>query len=463
MNTQISDIEFSRLFEEPVGNDYETALDFITTKPDYSLLKFREIITAICLQVASCKNISFESNKLHDQIQSLYQAHAIDLNLRDMFHRTRILCNDGVHKTNLYAPDGDSTELIQELNDKLIRRAKRARDTLIAILRKAFPILYPDSESPQVELADIGAQEHRELLFNALNSPSQQDKFNAGLLLESLAESQTQGQGLVCSDSFYCHVQSIYQQAAINYEAAYKMSAHDRFNHWDTLANKKTTDEMVYELCDLEPLFRYALLACEDRLDEAEKQIGLEQLKIAADRGHVEAAAYYGAYQYNEDNKYDEVLEYLEKAAAHDDLLALRFLYFFYSEEKACEVDPNKALYNINRAIELGCMDSLAVFGQAHFEGRVVEKDAQKGNAILKEAQSKGSMAAENHFRSREMAKAMQKQAMKKYKEFEKVGHILKQAERTQALEQGSLPKKIGRNEPCPCESGKKYKKCCGK
>jgi len=26
-----------------------------------------------------------------------------------------------------------------------------------------------------------------------------------------------------------------------------------------------------------------------------------------------------------------------------------------------------------------------------------------------------------------------------------------------------SKPKKIGRNEPCPCGSGKKYKKCCGK
>jgi preprotein translocase subunit SecA len=23
--------------------------------------------------------------------------------------------------------------------------------------------------------------------------------------------------------------------------------------------------------------------------------------------------------------------------------------------------------------------------------------------------------------------------------------------------------KKIGRNQPCPCGSGKKYKKCCGK
>ena len=23
-------------------------------------------------------------------------------------------------------------------------------------------------------------------------------------------------------------------------------------------------------------------------------------------------------------------------------------------------------------------------------------------------------------------------------------------------------PAKVGRNEPCPCGSGKKYKKCCG-
>jgi uncharacterized protein len=25
-----------------------------------------------------------------------------------------------------------------------------------------------------------------------------------------------------------------------------------------------------------------------------------------------------------------------------------------------------------------------------------------------------------------------------------------------------SAPKKVGRNDPCPCGSGKKYKKCCG-
>lgn len=30
-------------------------------------------------------------------------------------------------------------------------------------------------------------------------------------------------------------------------------------------------------------------------------------------------------------------------------------------------------------------------------------------------------------------------------------------------LEQETISKKVGRNEPCPCGSGKKYKKCCGR
>lgn len=37
---------------------------------------------------------------------------------------------------------------------------------------------------------------------------------------------------------------------------------------------------------------------------------------------------------------------------------------------------------------------------------------------------------------------------------------IKKDYNRTQTVVKG---KKVGRNEPCPCGSGKKYKKCCGK
>ena len=31
------------------------------------------------------------------------------------------------------------------------------------------------------------------------------------------------------------------------------------------------------------------------------------------------------------------------------------------------------------------------------------------------------------------------------------------------SVPQLKAPPKIGRNAPCPCGSGKKYKKCCGK
>jgi len=36
--------------------------------------------------------------------------------------------------------------------------------------------------------------------------------------------------------------------------------------------------------------------------------------------------------------------------------------------------------------------------------------------------------------------------------------HFLPDLNRTTAVNE----KKVGRNEPCPCDSGKKYKKCCG-
>ena len=42
----------------------------------------------------------------------------------------------------------------------------------------------------------------------------------------------------------------------------------------------------------------------------------------------------------------------------------------------------------------------------------------------------------------------------------EKMAQIAKEYKRSKTIVKG---KKIGRNEPCPCGSGKKYKQCCGK
>ena len=45
-----------------------------------------------------------------------------------------------------------------------------------------------------------------------------------------------------------------------------------------------------------------------------------------------------------------------------------------------------------------------------------------------------------------------------KTKPSSKPASIIEQAPRPLAVPQ----RKVGRNEPCPCGSGKKYKKCCG-
>jgi len=36
-------------------------------------------------------------------------------------------------------------------------------------------------------------------------------------------------------------------------------------------------------------------------------------------------------------------------------------------------------------------------------------------------------------------------------------------AKRKEAVAVGKAGSKVGRNDPCPCGSGKKYKKCCGR
>jgi len=35
-------------------------------------------------------------------------------------------------------------------------------------------------------------------------------------------------------------------------------------------------------------------------------------------------------------------------------------------------------------------------------------------------------------------------------------------AEAAKRKEAATMGNKVGRNDPCPCGSGKKYKKCCG-
>lgn len=51
----MTDIEFSSLFNDYISCEYETALNFLTINPDYSLVLFRNILSALCIEIAAKK------------------------------------------------------------------------------------------------------------------------------------------------------------------------------------------------------------------------------------------------------------------------------------------------------------------------------------------------------------------------------------------------------------------------
>lgn len=66
-----------------------------------------------------------------------------------------------------------------------------------------------------------------------------------------------------------------------------------------------------------------------------------------------------------------------------------------------------------------------------------------------------------------EKMKALTRQHHKKYEQQLKLQKLHKRPERRPIMPTGPKQapvhvQKVGRNDPCPCGSGKKYKKCCG-
>lgn len=269
-------------------------------------------------------------------------------------------------------------------------------------------------------------------------------------------ESVAKGQIIVSSELLY-HRQSLYKLAADCYEASYKISANFDINHKRNLLLNLDIEDIINRFCDTEALFHYALLAYQGKLGKEQEEKGGNMFKIAADRWHSRAAAYYAVYLYEDIKDYILALKYLNQATKNDEPLAYKFLYYYYSEGFACSVNTELALANIQKGIDLGDADSLGILGAAYHEGKIVKKNNAKAEQLLKEAIEKGSVKTLHYYNFTfkdffgELGKRMRDMG-KDIKTFEKKRKS-KQIIRND--------KKIGRNEICPCGSGQKFKKCC--
>jgi TPR repeat protein len=449
-----SDLDLSGIFGEYIYDSYKTAVEFINIHPDYSLFKFREVLTALISVAAEKFKVEIPTQKLHDQINYLYECQVISKPLKDNFHEVRLLGNRGVHAE---VSNNLDSQFLEKRKIDLIEVASRARKFMISVFEDLFLLLNPDILLPKITKSEIKSQEYKDIVFEALLSEDKKDKLQAGVILEKLAVESSPEQVAIVSKAFSYHYQSLYKISAAFYEAAYKISA-DIDGKMRTImlsGEIENLEAFTQNHGDLEPLFRFSVLMSDGYLGDEREASGYELMEVAANREYAPAQAYYGAYSYTE-SRFENAINYLNEAEKQDEPLALRFLFKYFAEGKACKPNAEKALEYVNRGIKIGCPDCIAELGEAYHKGLAVPKDDQKAEKLLVEAIDAGSMLARVYYTVEFHDLAGQ---MADY--FYQVGQKIEESFKASKKKPKLANKKVGANELCPCGSGKKYKKCC--
>lgn len=455
MDVSITDLELSDKFDKEIAESYVTAVEFISSYPDYSLFKFREIIEFVTRLLAQKNDLKLLSGKLVENIDQLFDAQIIHKNTKDQLHEVRKLGNAGVHKST---SKPNEPGFYNDIKDRLKDSAKTARTKVVSIFEDVYYVLNKEYLSKKVSLVDLQSIDSGDILFQASISMDYESKLKAGILCQSIFEEQRFALPLIATENQSFHLECLLNNALSFYESSYKISAN--FHHTDMLFRQKpdlNVDEYILKKCQLEPLYRYASLAI--RNDDIGEGLDVQQehwfapLKTAADRGYAPAEALFGAYLYDE-KKYDVAYTYLSRAEKKDDVLALRYLFLYYSNEGE-QFNKETALAFLNRAIDLGCPDSLAVLGEAYHKGILVSKDDRHAKELLEESIEKGSLRGKNYLTVEFNDLVGQ---ITDY--FQEIGEQLKKIS-NDSKPKPVLVKKIKPNELCPCGSKKKYKKCC--
>jgi vacuolar-type H+-ATPase subunit E/Vma4 len=445
-----NDLDLCLALDNEIYENYVTALEFISSSPDYSLLKFRKIIDSVITLFSERSNIIFDSEKLVDRIKDLHESQIINSALKNNLHEVRKLGNSGVHTSS------DAERGHQEFRKNiLIENARTARKLTVSILEDLYCFLKKKLVPLQLEFSPEGNQDLQKLLLEAHSQVCAKLKLKAGIVCETILADYGFTSGLVVSFRDNAHLEQLENSAIGFYNAACQISA-DPDSHWKIPYEKFDLEVVTQKFGDLEALFKYASLAIRKKWGEELNAKARGRLRAAADRGYGAAESLYGTILY-EKGDYEESLKYLEKGSQKDEPLALRALYVAYSSGNGFEVDAEKALSYLNRGIELGCPDSIAMLGAAYHKGTIVKRDYDRAESLLQESIKKGSAWGKNYFivEFNNLAETISNR-------FAEIGEGLSKIMDSQKKRPITIGPKPGRNEMCFCGSQKKFKKCCG-
>lgn len=456
MSHKISDLKLASEFTEEIYEDYCVALEFLNHNPDYSLLKFRLIIENTINEIAKSKKIEFDTEIIFNQIEELYDIQIINKDLRDNLHLVRKLCNSGVHKNSNSKYDKDENDFYEKSKELLIQKSHEVRQKLIVIFVDTLNILkrclYISIKD--IQLTNIKQLEFKDILFQATTELDYKKKLIAGVACETIIKEQSFDKGLVVSSAFSAHTDSLNEIAINFYDAACEISADLDKNIYIFKGDK---EKAINKCAALEALYRYAnsLLTTQD-IEENPNSIAWKRLEAAAFRGYSPAQGLYGAYLYKL-KKYEDSLKYLIEAQAKDDVMALRFLFYYYSDVDTGVFDKELAIDYLEKAIDLGCPDSLATLGMEYHKGILLTKDDEKAERYLKESIHLGSALGRNYYMIEfNDLKGFLASGLKAFADA-----LDKAANKNKKQPIRNISQKVKPNDPCTCLSGKKYKKCC--
>lgn len=138
-----------------------------------------------------------------------------------------------------------------------------------------------------------------------------------------------------------------------------------------------------------------------------------------------------------------------EAALSKGEITAYAGLAFLYLEKESPLYSPEKAEQCLTDAIARDCHHCEYLLGRWLYEGKELEEDKERGLKLLEAAAESGHGVANNYINfcvEDRFAKLLQQQFLNALP----------------VLGTNADTPKQGRNEPCSCDSGKKYKKCCG-
>ncbi|MEI8603976.1 DUF4145 domain-containing protein [Pseudoalteromonas sp. B160] len=450
MQEKITDLVLSLKLSKEIQESYITALEFITANPDYALQKFREIVEMLVSMLEKRNHLEPDAKNLQDRIKNLSACQVISNPHQYQLHEIRKLGNKAVHYSN---GNSNDSNFIKERKQILTEKAFEARKFLISAFENVYFCINGHIAAKETEAVAAGQQEYKELIYSALITDCYKTKLNAGVICESIYNEIHADSPLLVSESIALQLESIENHAIQFYDSACRLSANfDLQFELDFNLNDK--EKIIQNKGDVEALFRFASLSL-GRENCVDENLSVDRLKSAAERGYIPAKAFLGAYYYSI-CEYGLAINYLNEAGAQDEPLALRYLFYYYSEGIACDSNIDNALSFLSRGIELGNADCEAILGSEYHKGSLINKDDLKAKEYLEKSISGGSVIGKNY-----MTVHFNDLAKKLAIEASKLGELIQKTIEERKQKPYRAQSKIPPNSMCPCGSNLKYKKCC--